>query len=215
MITAKSCVRLQTIWWISNDCVWFSDVSGSSTSTLIWSRLNHDMEEKGIVARDCLPPEPRCPLTRHHGGGGQRGSGGRQSRAQSLSPPCRGSCTSGSQSKSSFSPQFLVNHGWENRLLVTLWKYQRHQRTRRVIGYNTNSRTFIQITKKCRTVVAHCRPKFSGRAKQWRGGNISPYDNLRGKFQIGTSELCFLKGGAECLLLILHPTKFLATWKHK
>ena len=24
------------------------------------SRLNRDMEEKGIVARDYLPPEPRC-----------------------------------------------------------------------------------------------------------------------------------------------------------
>ncbi|CAL8259298.1 unnamed protein product [Boreogadus saida] len=31
--------------------------------------MNRDMEEKGIVARDCLPPGPRCPLpaaTRHH-----------------------------------------------------------------------------------------------------------------------------------------------------
>ena len=24
--------------------------------------MNRDMEEKGIVATDCLPPEPRCPL---------------------------------------------------------------------------------------------------------------------------------------------------------
>ena len=24
--------------------------------------MNRDKEEKGIVARDCLPPEPRCPL---------------------------------------------------------------------------------------------------------------------------------------------------------
>ncbi|CAL8358183.1 unnamed protein product [Boreogadus saida] len=24
--------------------------------------MNRDMEEKGIVARACLPPEPRCPL---------------------------------------------------------------------------------------------------------------------------------------------------------
>ncbi|CAL8354677.1 unnamed protein product [Boreogadus saida] len=36
---------------------------------------NRYMEEKGIVASDCLPPEPRCPLTRHHRlGGGQRAS---------------------------------------------------------------------------------------------------------------------------------------------
>ncbi|CAL8336095.1 unnamed protein product [Boreogadus saida] len=26
--------------------------------------MNHDMEEKGIVARDCLPLEPRCPRPR-------------------------------------------------------------------------------------------------------------------------------------------------------
>ena len=24
--------------------------------------MNRDMEEKGMVACDCLPPEPRCPL---------------------------------------------------------------------------------------------------------------------------------------------------------
>ena len=37
--------------------------------------MNHDMEEKGIVARECLPLEPRFPLPRDHhlgaaGGGG-------------------------------------------------------------------------------------------------------------------------------------------------
>ena len=33
IIPAKSCVRLRMILWISNDCVGFSDVSCSSTST--------------------------------------------------------------------------------------------------------------------------------------------------------------------------------------
>ena len=28
--------------------------------------MNYDMEEKGIVARDCLPLEPRFPLPRDH-----------------------------------------------------------------------------------------------------------------------------------------------------
>ncbi|CAL8393550.1 unnamed protein product [Boreogadus saida] len=28
--------------------------------------MNHDMEEKGIVARDRLPIERRCPLPRDH-----------------------------------------------------------------------------------------------------------------------------------------------------
>ena len=31
--------------------------------------MNHDMEEKGIVARYCLPLQPRCPLP---GGGALR-----------------------------------------------------------------------------------------------------------------------------------------------
>ena len=60
-------------------CVWLSDVSGISTTRLVLgvisamaekelgerifgfdylkSRLNRDMEEKGIVTWDCLPPE--------------------------------------------------------------------------------------------------------------------------------------------------------------
>ena len=39
--------------------------------------MNRDMEEKGIVGRACLPPEPRCPLPtarRWCLGSGQRGS---------------------------------------------------------------------------------------------------------------------------------------------
>ena len=48
--------------------------------------MNHDMEEKGIVARECLPLEPRFPLPRDHRLGAavstqQRGSGGRQPRS--------------------------------------------------------------------------------------------------------------------------------------
>ncbi|CAL8284456.1 unnamed protein product [Boreogadus saida] len=67
------------------DCVGFSDVPGISTTRLLVgvisamvlkelgernfgfdslkSRMNRDMEEKGIVARDCLPLVPRrcCP----------------------------------------------------------------------------------------------------------------------------------------------------------
>ena len=35
IITAKSCVRLQTILWITNDFSGFCDVSGSSTFTSI------------------------------------------------------------------------------------------------------------------------------------------------------------------------------------
>jgi hypothetical protein len=28
--------------------------------------MNHEMEEKGIVGRECLPLEPRFPLPRDH-----------------------------------------------------------------------------------------------------------------------------------------------------
>ena len=42
-----------------------------------------------------------------------------------------------------------------------------------------------------------------------RGGGISPYEHIQGKFQNGACELRFFKGGAECLVLVLHPTKFL------
>ena len=66
-----------------------------------------------------------------------------------------------------------------------------------------------------RMVVAHCLilgPNSLGWQGRERGGGISPYDDIRGKFQNGASELRFFKGGAECLLLVLHPTKCLAIW---
>ena len=113
----------------------FSDVSGIITTRLVvgvisamvekelgernfcfdsLKYMNRDMEEKGIDALDCLPPEPRCPqplgttAARHHRRearclllrrwclvGGQRGSGGAPAGdncgQKSLSPPCRGS----------------------------------------------------------------------------------------------------------------------------
>ena len=40
--------------------------------------MNHDMEEKGIVARDCLQPDSRCPLPAaccRGGGASAAGSG--------------------------------------------------------------------------------------------------------------------------------------------
>ena len=151
----------------SNDCVGFSDVSGSSTSTSIqtepqyggemdccrlrtrgtsttrlvagvisamvekelWernfgfdslkSRLNRDMEEKGIVARDCLllgsleaapPPELRHPTANNrcnnHGTAGALPPGlccwGTVAGAQSGLPRVK--------AKVPF-PQYLLNHG--------------------------------------------------------------------------------------------------------
>ena len=85
--------------------------------------MNHDMEEKGIVSRDRLPPEPRCPLPRHH-----RLSSG--------------------QHRGTIAPQ------------------------------------------------------------RWGLAMVVPLGS--GQFEIGASELSFLKGGAEYLVLVLHLTPFLA-----
>ena len=91
-----------------------------------------------IVDLDFLLPEPRHLCSGHRLGttascSGQRrgvgpsaaGSGaqvGDNRWQQSLPPPCLGSCTSGSQSKSSF-PETVT------QTTVLLWKYQRRQRT--------------------------------------------------------------------------------------
>ena len=120
---------------------------------------------------------------------------------QSLSPPCRGSCTSGSQSQSSFPP--IPAQPWlrYTPLRVSLWKYQRRQRTRRVIRHNTNSRTVIQIYNKehlrysvcihthththmwcfhCRISMSHWQAKFSGRARQRKGTLLCPLQQHMG-----------------------------------
>ena len=54
-------------------------------------------------------------------------------------------------------------------------------------------------------------PNSMGWQGRERGGGISLYDDIRGKFLNGASELRFFKGEAECLVLVLQPTKFLAT----
>ena len=102
------------------------------------------MEEKGIVARDCLRPDPASVAGSGAPAGDNRGQ-------QSLSPPCHSSCTSGSQSQSSFPP--IPSQPW---LGVSLWNYQSSQRTRCVTCHNTNSRTVIQISKKCTTSELQC-----------------------------------------------------------
>ena len=77
-------VLLLVLWHITRR---YFDVSGISTMRLVvgvnlamvekelgernfgfdsLKYMNRDMEEKGIVACDCLPPEHRCPLPRHH-----------------------------------------------------------------------------------------------------------------------------------------------------
>ena len=48
-----------------------------------------------------------------------------------------------------------------------------------------------------------------------RGGNMSSFDDMCfNKFQIGASELCFFKGRAGYLVLVLHLMPFLVLGDH-
>ena len=118
--------------WISNDCIGFSDVSGTSTTRPVVgvisamvekelgeknfgslkSRLN--MKEKGIDARDCLTTELRCRVFWR----------GRQRTRRSLV----------------FSP----NGNFTQAYVIVL----------RAMRHYTNSRTVIQITKRCTSLVS-------------------------------------------------------------
>ncbi|CAL8380147.1 unnamed protein product [Boreogadus saida] len=104
------------VWRRHNTCWCYGaqHVSGSSTTRLVvWvisamvekelgernfgfdslKYMNRGIEEKGIVARDFLPPEPRCQLPRHHRPWRQsRSTIAVNNRGQlSLYPPCCGS----------------------------------------------------------------------------------------------------------------------------
>ena len=108
-----------------------------------------------IVARDCLPPEPRGPLptcgsasaTGSAAAAGYVGSllhvAGSTAAAPQQPPPCRslaavvprlraaGNNSQATIPSSCMSRFSLANHGQDNPtpLLVLLWKYQRRQRT--------------------------------------------------------------------------------------
>ena len=62
---------------------------------------------------------------------------------------------------------------------------------------------------------SHGRASLAGQilwaGKAEKGEVASPLMTTYGEIQNGASELRFFKGGAECLVLVLHPTKVLAT----
>ena len=143
--------------------------------------------EKGIVARDCLPPEPCCPLPRHRRlGSGQRGSGRGQSRATIPFP---------SMSRFMYfrdsKPKFLTPNSFS---------------TMQQNGYPKNSIQHLRYSVYSHTHthshVVLARSQLIGGPNYQRGGNM---------LQIGTSELCFVKGRAGYLVLVSHLTPFLAT----
>ena len=50
-----------------------NELGGSNFGFDSLKNMNHDVEEKGIVGRECLPLEPRFPLPRDHRLGAARG----------------------------------------------------------------------------------------------------------------------------------------------
>ena len=143
------CVPRDDILNLKRHCVWFSDVSGSPTSTSIWIRLKCDMEVEGIVARYCWLwispagaslPAFEGPLPR------QRGSSGRQSRA---TIPFSSMFMYFRESKPKFhSPNSFSAMAEITLTTVLWWKYQRL--------HKTNSRKVIQITQKCTAPALQC-----------------------------------------------------------
>ena len=153
--------------------------------------------------------------------------------------------TPGSQSQSSFSPQFLLNRGRDNPtpLRVSLWKHQRRQRTRPDLVFPPNggktrldstkacfacyasacnSRTLIQITKKCTTLALQCAYIHT---RMWQS-KIPPVElNLNNEQSLtlplmtiygANSESArlsfhFFQRRAGYLVFVLHLTSFLAT----
>ena len=49
-------------------------------------------------------------------------------------------------------------------------------------------------------------------AKQRRGGNISPYEDIRGKNQIGASELCFFQSQSRISRARFTPKAISSYW---
>ena len=143
IITAKSCVRLQTISWISNDCVGFSDVSGSSTSTTIWSRLYR------ALPAACCRAVVLC-------GGGANDGWDNPNYSLVVEIP--------EMSKN----QRIMRHNTNSRTAI-----QRSVQQLRYSVCNhthTCTHTHTHTHTHGRTVVAHWREKFSGVATQrkWR-----------------------------------------------
>lgn len=66
--------------------------------------------------------------------------------------------------------------------------------------------------KKNIALASHGSSSFlMGGQSRERGGNLSPYDDIKGRFQIGHPSFHFLKGEAGDPGLGLHLSPFLAT----
>ena len=87
------------------------------------------------------------------------------------------------------------NHGWDNphySIVVEIpetwattcyapWHQQQNGYPNNKEVYNTWVRVcVITHTNTCRSVVAHCRAKLSGRARQRKGRSLAPYDDIWG-----------------------------------
>ena len=131
------------------------------------------MEEKGIVARDCLPPEPRCPPETTPGNG-QRSAGLRRTI------PCNYHFLL--HVLNSFLTMAEITPA---PLRVSLWKYQRPQRTRRSVVFSPNGSSMqacvnvlrvMRHDTNSRTVINTCISACGE-----RGGNLAPCDDIWGQ----------------------------------
>ena len=69
----------------------------------------------------------------------------------------------------------------------------------------------LHLTDLCFVGVCWTHNKRTFRRKSEPGVQALCEPDILGNFQKDASELCLFKGGAECLVLVLHSTKFLVT----
>jgi hypothetical protein len=90
------------------------------------------MEEEGIVARNCLLPEPRCPLLRDNRLGSGAAVSGLRAAVSGQRAAVSGQRAAGSAE--AVVPNFLSPNSFSTKAEITpttvlLWKYQRRQKT--------------------------------------------------------------------------------------
>ena len=153
------------------------------------------MEEKGIVALDCLPSEPRCPLTRPHRlESGQRASrrwcltavvprGGGQQAAGLWRETSRATIPFSSLSPFMYfresKPKCLPPNSFSTiaeispttSLVVEIPETSENPTSYAPLHQQQNGHPNNKVVYNSRSSLSHWRAEFSGREEQRRGGN--------------------------------------------
>ena len=126
--------------------------------------MNHDMEEKGIVGRECIPLEPCFPPPRQRSAlitaSWSRGGGPSAARLRrettAVNNPFLLHVVLHAYFRES-KPKFLSPNSFSTMAEITPTKSFvveiPETRVRRVMRHHTNSRMVIQITRKCTTLA--------------------------------------------------------------